>query len=72
MYYGGEKWISVGITAESGENHHPRIFSFYSMFIGEYTHSLDTKGRVALPAKFRAKLGDGAILTRGLDRSLLI
>lgn len=42
------------------------------MFIGEYTHSLDAKGRVALPVKFRAKLGEGAILTRGLDRSLFI
>ena len=42
------------------------------MFIGEYTHSLDLKGRVALPVKFRQKLGEGAILTRGLDRSLFI
>ncbi len=42
------------------------------MFIGEYTHSLDAKGRVALPVKFRQKLGEGAILTRGLDRSLFI
>lgn len=42
------------------------------MFIGEYTHSLDTKGRVALPAKFRPKLSDGAIITRGLDRSLFV
>lgn len=42
------------------------------MFIGEYTHSLDAKGRVALPVKFRQKLGEGAIITRGLDRSLFI
>ena len=42
------------------------------MFIGEYTHSLDAKGRVALPVKFRQTLGEGAILTRGLDRSLFI
>ncbi len=51
----------MGITAVSGD-----------MFIGEYTHSLDAKGRVALPVKFRQKLGEGAILTRGLDRSLFI
>ncbi len=42
------------------------------MFIGEYTHSLDTKGRVALPAKFRPKLGDGAIIARGLDHCLFV
>lgn len=54
-------WINVGITTEFGD-----------MFIGEYTHSLDTKGRVALPVKFRAKLGDGAIIARGLDRCLFV
>lgn len=53
----------MGITTESGDNY---------MFIGEYTHSLDLKGRVALPAKFRQKLSDGAIITRGLDRSLFV
>ncbi len=42
------------------------------MLLGEYTHSLDDKGRVAVPAKFRAKLGDGAIITRGLDRCLFV
>ncbi len=42
------------------------------MFIGEYTHSLDSKGRVALPAKFRPKLGDGAIIARGLDHCLFV
>ncbi|TSC88868.1 MAG: MraZ protein [Parcubacteria group bacterium Gr01-1014_3] len=42
------------------------------MFIGEYTHSLDNKGRVALPAKFRPQLGDGAIIARGLDHCLFV
>src|SRR3989338_3491649 len=42
------------------------------MFIGEYQHSLDPKGRIAVPAKFRAKLSGGAIITRGLDRCLFL
>ncbi len=42
------------------------------MFIGEYSHNLDAKGRMAMPAKFRAKLTGGAIITRGLDRCLFV
>jgi len=42
------------------------------MFIGEYTHNLDSKGRVAIPVKFRQKLTGGAIVTRGLDHCLFV
>lgn len=42
------------------------------MFIGEFTHSIDQKGRVALPSKFRASLASGCVVTRGLDNSLFI
>ncbi|MFH0712369.1 MAG: division/cell wall cluster transcriptional repressor MraZ [Candidatus Jorgensenbacteria bacterium] len=42
------------------------------MLLGEYKHNLDTKGRLAIPAKFRSDLSAGAIITRGLDRSLFI
>jgi len=42
------------------------------MFIGEYQHNLDTKGRLAIPAKFRALLKGGAVVTRGLDNCLFL
>ncbi len=42
------------------------------MFIGEYNHNLDVKGRLAIPAKFRALLKDGAVVTRGLDNCLFL
>ncbi|KAB7669272.1 division/cell wall cluster transcriptional repressor MraZ [Bacillus sp. B1-b2] len=40
------------------------------MFMGEYHHNVDTKGRIIVPAKFRDNLGETFILTRGLDRCL--
>jgi MraZ protein len=42
------------------------------MFIGEYTHNIDSKGRLAIPVKFRKQLDGGAIITRGLDRCLFV
>lgn len=42
------------------------------MFIGEYTHNLDAKGRMAIPVKFRGNLVSGAIITRGLDKCLFV
>lgn len=42
------------------------------MFIGEYSHTVDEKGRVSIPVKFRAGLADGVIITRGLDHCLFV
>ncbi len=42
------------------------------MFIGEYTHSLDSKSRLTIPAKFRSELGELPIVTKGLDGCLFL
>ena len=42
------------------------------MFMGEYQHTLDGKGRLILPAKIREGLGETFIATRGLDECLFI
>jgi len=42
------------------------------MFMGEYSHTIDTKGRLIVPSKFRELLGDEFVLTKGLDGCLSI
>lgn len=42
------------------------------MFLGEYQHSVDSKGRLAVPARFRSKIERGAVLTRGVDQCLYV
>ena len=42
------------------------------MFLGEHQHSLDAKGRVILPARFRDQLEGGAVMARGLDGCLVV
>ncbi|MFM1650494.1 division/cell wall cluster transcriptional repressor MraZ [Brevibacillus sp. B_LB10_24] len=42
------------------------------MFMGEYQHSIDEKGRLTIPAKFRDELGSSFVITRGLDQCLFV
>ena len=42
------------------------------MFTGEYNHSIDAKGRVIVPSKFREQLGEEFVVTKGLDGCLFV
>lgn len=42
------------------------------MFLGEYTHTIDDKGRLTIPAKYRALVAQGLVVTRGFDQNLML
>ncbi|MCG8500617.1 MAG: division/cell wall cluster transcriptional repressor MraZ [Firmicutes bacterium] len=42
------------------------------MFIGEYQHTIDTKGRMIIPSRFREGLGEKFVVTKGLDNCLFV
>ena len=42
------------------------------MFMGEYNHTIDAKGRLIVPSKFREALGDTFVVTKGLDGCLFV
>ena len=62
MNSGGEKWQKV---VESG-----RLVGAF--FKGEYSHSIDAKGRLIIPTKFRDLLGEQFVVTKGFDGCLFV
>jgi DNA-binding transcriptional regulator/RsmH inhibitor MraZ len=42
------------------------------MFLGRYEHSIDEKGRLTIPARYRELLEDGAYVTQGFDHNLIV
>jgi MraZ protein len=60
-----ERRPSSGVPALTGE--------LEQMFLGQYSHSLDTKGRLTIPSRFRELLvSDGAYITNGFDNNLML
>jgi len=61
------KWVKVG---QSGGKVYPSGVT--GMFMGEYLHTIDGKGRLFVPAKFREALGEKFIATKGLEHCLFV
>jgi len=61
----GRKW---GIVVDC--EYQVEIGGYLSMFMGEFQHSIDAKGRLIVPSKLREKLGEKFVVTRGLDGCL--
>ena len=73
MGYNGEKWSIVGEDAALDRYLPPPVEEgVEQMFLGEYSHTIDDKGRMTVPAKFRGGLATGLVVTKGMDRCLVI
>lgn len=57
---------------ESGAKWEKEAGSEQTMFMGEFQHNIDDKGRMIIPAKFRELLGNSFVVTRGLDKCLFV
>lgn len=42
------------------------------MFLGEFTHSVDSKNRLTIPVRYRTSLASGAVIVRGFERNLIV
>jgi len=62
----------VGESGAPGCRRSAIIGDLELMFLGTYEHTLDTKGRMTIPVKYRELLSDGAYITKGFDQNLMV
>ena len=73
MIVSGEKWGEVvSETSKVGRASSIQEGQVIIMFMGQYEHSIDSKGRIIIPAKYREDLGENFVVTRGLDGCLFL
>lgn len=63
----GRKWWESGLISPCCQ-----YMQVISMFMGEYNHTVDAKGRLIVPSKFREQLGEEFVVTKGLDGCLFV
>jgi MraZ protein len=68
----GKKWGKVGQLPYEMSRCCSHVGERNDMFLGEFVHTIDEKGRLTIPARFRADLASGLVVTRGIDRCLAI
>ena len=62
----GSKWDARSVQHSSIKGTHR------TMFLGQFTHMIDAKGRITIPVRFRASLSSGAVVTQGFERNLMV
>ena len=60
------------VVKSGGKCHRVVDLKVNAMYMGEFSHTIDTKGRVIIPSKLRDALGEGFVVTKGLDGCLFV
>jgi MraZ protein len=73
VIYCGHLWVKVGTSGAPDRSGVPSLKGKVEhMFLGQFTHNIDAKGRLTIPVRFRDELSSGAYITQGFERNLFV